>query len=193
MIEAARGIVQWLPITSGKILCRRNCNHYWNSARKRSKIPEFFSYLYERGKCPEVSYYFRDDRKGNGRRRGCAILEESMRFSMDLTMEQEREIEICISTHANGRLNNPVPSTIVAMIWKLRKKGTNDHGQKSNRNYGEACAGVSWGIVARLPLGFRYMVCLRVVRIKFLRMKKLCVAENDARGVDAIQVMLDAA
>ena len=91
--------------------------------RKRSKIPEFFSYLYERGKCPQVSYYFRDDSREMAEEEAVQFWKNRMMFSMDLTMEQEREIERFVSRHTqNGRLNNPVRSTIVAMIWKSKEE-----------------------------------------------------------------------
>ena len=91
--------------------------------RKRSKIREFFSYLYEQGKCPQVSYYFRDDSREMAEEEAVQFWKNRMRFSMDLTMEQEREIERFVSRHMqNGRLNNPVQSTIVAMIWKSKEE-----------------------------------------------------------------------
>ena len=85
-------------------------------------IPDFFSYLYENGHMPKVTYYHRDDSKEfQGKEDAFEHLKGQIWADPeDLPPDLDDKITEFLEKHyINGKLVNKVDSIIVAMTWKV--------------------------------------------------------------------------
>lgn len=87
------------------------------------RLPLFFSYLYDNGMQPQVTYYRRDESREFFQSDAVVFWKNRMRLVLDLTREQEQIIETFVSEKtAGGVLKNPAASTIAAMLWNTQNE-----------------------------------------------------------------------
>jgi hypothetical protein len=88
------------------------------TASKKSRIPEFFTYLYELGMNPEVTYYKRDDTRILSPEEAIDFYKRQLTLSGIDVKAAEDEIRRFVTEHtASGVVTNPVHANIAAMIW----------------------------------------------------------------------------
>lgn len=124
MNEASRGYCAMATFMERKSDLNKELYEFLDIKDKKTSkenIPDFFSYLYENGHMPKVTYYHRDDSKEFHEKQDAF---EHLKGQIwvepeDLPSDLDGKVTEFLENHyVNGKLVNKVDSIIVAMTWK---------------------------------------------------------------------------
>ena len=123
MIDCSRG---WCAMASHErrsTPMQQELNRYLgitDTYPKREKITEFFGFLYQRGMCPVVQYYDRDDSRSMAPEEAIEFFKNNLHGVDVITPEIEEKIRDFVWAQAiDGTVVHTVESKIVAMTWHV--------------------------------------------------------------------------